>query len=540
LFAACSEDSIIKDFANDNNTGTTGSTKSASSPTSVGNNVVAHRGAYKEFGLPDNSIAALQKAIELSCYASECDIHLTKDKKVVIYHDDTFHGLAFNNATYAELKAAGKLSNGETLPLLEDLLDVILAAGTTRLWVDVKSLSDTYGGNEWSSQAGEKAAEVVRAKGARNFVEFIVGKYAVLKRCLTAVNGDWQCGYMNTEFTPEKFVNEGLKWANFTVSAFYPNNPSLIQEFKNKGIKVSCYNADNTTNMTWFNNKDLYCVCTNYPQKLINLMKQNNRTVHGIELKLVEGGTFRIGANPGEIGYQSNGYNSPAHEVTLSDYYIGKYEITQQQYMDLIGGDNPSQWPWNTYKRSDNDHYKPSDSGTNKYASYPADKITWDMAQNFISLLNQQSGVKGVFSLPTEAEWEYAARGGKLTKEESPSNRYLYSGHNIAANVGLTGAGSSTPTESQRTVKIGLYEPNELGIYDMTGNVMEWVYDYFEAYTSGAQTNPSGPSSGSNNHVFRGGSWWHAPYTVYQRAYNANANYTGNGLLGFRVVYKPD
>lgn len=454
----------------------------------------------------------------------------------MVFHDDTFHGLAFNNATYTELTAAGTLSNGEKLPLLEDFLDVVLAAGTTRLWIDIKSLSDTYGGNEWSSKTGENAAKVIRAKNAQNFVEYIVGRYAVLKRCLTAANGEWQCGYMNTEFAPDRFVSEGFKWANFAVGTFYPSNPSLIQEFKNKGIRVSTYNADNVTNMTWFNNKDLYAVCTNYPQRLMNIVTKNNKTVHGIDLKFVEGGTFRIGADSGEVGHQSNGFNSPAHDVTLSDYYIGKYEITQKQYMDLVGGNNPSQWPWTTYKGSDNAHYKPADSSTSKYANYPADKITWNMAQQFITLLNQQSGINGTFSLPTDAEWEYAARGGKLAS----TSRLLYAGSDVASDIGLTGAGSSTPTASQRTVKVGSYQPNELGVYDMIGNVMEWTFDYFALFTSDAKINPTGPTTGTNNHVARGGSWWHAPYTVYQRAYNANPDYTGSGLLGFRVVYKPN
>lgn len=105
-------------------------------PEPVDNKVVAHRGCYAETGFPQNSVAGLKKAVEMKLFASECDIHLTKDGKVVVYHDDYYLGnTCFKDATYAELCAKGTLANGEKLPLLEEFIDVVLEGGCTQLWI---------------------------------------------------------------------------------------------------------------------------------------------------------------------------------------------------------------------------------------------------------------------------------------------------------------------------------------------------------------------------------------------------------------------
>lgn len=235
------------------------------------NNVVAHRGAYKESGLPENSIASLKEAIFLGCYASECDIHITKDKQVVIYHDDTFNGLVFKDATYAELSATGTLSNGERLPLFDDYLNIILSAGKTILFVDVKSVEDINGGDEWAIMAGQEAAKIIHEKKAKNFVRFIVGRESVLKKCIEASKGDWECGYMNYKMSANTFYSRGYTWANFTVDVFYQNE-SLIQSYQNYGIRVSTYNADTEDQMNWFIGKNIFAICTDYPKKLLELM----------------------------------------------------------------------------------------------------------------------------------------------------------------------------------------------------------------------------------------------------------------------------
>lgn len=186
----------------------------------------------------------------------------------------------------------------------------------------------------------------------------------------------------------------------------------------------------------------------------------------------VEGGTFTMGATSEQSG-DAYSDEKPTHSVTLSDYYIGKYEVTQAQWQAVMGS-NPS------YFKGDN---------------LPVEQVSWDDCQEFIRKLNQLTELN--FRLPTEAEWEYAARGGKM------SRGYKYAGSNTIGEVAWYDSNSGSKTHP-----VGTKQANELGLYDMSGNVREWCQDRYGAYSSSSQTTPTGPSSGSNR-VFRGGSWIH-------------------------------
>ena len=179
----------------------------------------------------------------------------------------------------------------------------------------------------------------------------------------------------------------------------------------------------------------------------------------------VEGGTFTMGNN-------SATSSSPAHQVTLSTYYIGQTEVTQQLW-ECVMGTNPSGFTGDLKK--------------------PVENVSWNDCQTFISRLNEMYGTD--FRLPTEAEWEFAARGGIY------SQGYSYSGSNYAYDVGWYGANSDNQSH-----RVATMAPNELGIYDMSGNVYEWCQDRYGSYSSSSQTNPTGPSSGSYR-VIRGGGW---------------------------------
>ena len=160
----------------------------------------------------------------------------------------------------------------------------------------------------------------------------------------------------------------------------------------------------------------------------------------------------------------------PTHQVTLTnDYYIGKYEVTQALWKAVMGN-NPSNF------KGDN---------------LPVEQVSWDDCQEFISKLNRITGK--TFRLPTEAEWEYAARGG------NKSRGYQYSGSNNLSDVAWYGGNSGDVTHA-----VGTKQPNELGIYDMSGNVREWCQDWKGAYSSSSQVNPTGANSGSSR-VNRGG-----------------------------------
>ncbi|MGN0033120.1 MAG: SUMF1/EgtB/PvdO family nonheme iron enzyme [Candidatus Limimorpha sp.] len=201
---------------------------------------------------------------------------------------------------------------------------------------------------------------------------------------------------------------------------------------------------------------------------------QGNRlfTVKGVsfEMVYVEGGTFEMGGTT-EQGGDAYDDEYPVHSVTLSDYYIGKYEVTQELWKAVMGS-NPSE-----FKGADN----------------PVENVSWNDCQEFVAKLNKLTGK--TFRLPTEAEWEYAARGGKN------SCHYKYSGSNNIDDVAWYSSNSGETTHP-----VGTKAANELGIYDMSGNVEEWCSDWYGSYSSGAQTNPQGPSSGSCR-VLRGGSW---------------------------------
>ena len=190
-----------------------------------------------------------------------------------------------------------------------------------------------------------------------------------------------------------------------------------------------------------------------------------------IEMVRVEAGTFIMGAIQ-EIE-EPNYWEKPAHQVTLTNnFYIGKYEVTQALWKAVMGK-RPS------YFKGDN---------------LPVEQVSWDDCQEFISKLNSITGK--TFRLPTEAEWEYAARGG------NKSIGYQYSGSNNLSDVAWYDGNSGNTTHA-----VGSKQGNELGIYDMAGNVYEWCQDWYEDYSGSLQVNPTGATSGSF-HVFRGGSWY--------------------------------
>ena len=195
-------------------------------------------------------------------------------------------------------------------------------------------------------------------------------------------------------------------------------------------------------------------------------------TVKGVSFNMVrvDGGTFMMGATS-EQGSDAYDDEKPAHQVTLSTYSIGETQVTQELWQAVMGS-NPSNWKGN---------------------NLPVEKVSWNDCQTFIQKLNQLTGRH--FRLPTEAEWEYAARGG------SRSRGYKYSGSDRIEDVAWYDGNASKKTHPVKTK-----QANELGLYDMSGNVCEWCQDWYSSYSSSSQTNPTGPSSGSYR-VYRGGSW---------------------------------
>src|SRR5574344_162783 len=228
-----------------------------------------------------------------------------------------------------------------------------------------------------------------------------------------------------------------------------------------------------------------------------HIIKEMNRVC-------VEGGTFRMGADDGDA-YDDE---KPVHSVSLSDYYICEHTVTQRLWEETMGS-NPS-------------HFKG--------ANLPVEEVSWYDCVNFCNKLSLKYGLKecyqingtsvsllnggkGGFRLPTEAEWEYAACGG------NKSRGFKYSGSNNLDEVAWYGSNSGSQTHA-----VCQKNPNELGLYDMSGNVWEWCWDWYGSYPSSSQSNPLGPSTGSYR-VFRGGSW---------------INVAGYCRVSFRIHCTPD
>ena len=218
-----------------------------------------------------------------------------------------------------------------------------------------------------------------------------------------------------------------------------------------------------------------------------------------IDMIRVEAGTFTMGATTEMKDPWDD--EKPTHQVTLTnDYYIGKYEVTQALWKAVMGK-NPSNF------KGDN---------------LPVEEVSWNDCQKFISKLNSITGK--TFRLPTEAEWEYAARGGKK------SRGYQYSGSNNLSDVAWY-----TDNSGSKTHTVGSKQANELGIYDMSGNVYEWCQDWKGSYSSSSQVNPTGDNSGSDR-VYRGGSWFDTARRCRSSYRDISAPVYRGSYLGLRLV----
>jgi formylglycine-generating enzyme required for sulfatase activity len=234
--------------------------------------------------------------------------------------------------------------------------------------------------------------------------------------------------------------------------------------------------------------------------------KQNFVDSNNIEFVWIPGGCFVMGCGAW-LNDECRDDTKPAHKVCVDGFYIGKFEITQGQWQK-VRGDNPA-----IFKQGSN---------------YPVEKISWEDTQDFI----QKAGASQYkYRLPTEAEWEYAARsGGKNEK---------YSGSNTIDSVAWYAGNSMGKISGRTTHPVGTKEPNGLGVYDMSGNVWEWCQDWYDEYDITKENNPTGPPSGWYR-VTRGGGWGRSQQgsTVVTRLPVGPSGQSY--LLGFRLVAIPN
>jgi len=234
---------------------------------------------------------------------------------------------------------------------------------------------------------------------------------------------------------------------------------------------------------------------------LMPVKRGGEASADNMEFVMIQGGCYRMGDSFGD-GYADE---RPVHEVCVNDFYIGRYDVTQGQWKEIMG-DNTSE-----FDRCGDD--------------CPVENISWNDAQVFIAKLKQRIGKN--YRLPTEAEWEYAARsGGKKEKWAGTSNESELGEY---AWFDLNSGGETHP--------VGKKKPNGLGLYDMSGNVWEWCQDFYDKnyYINSPKNNPSGPDSGTN-HVVRGGSWFNGSgYTRAEKRLSIIPDYRDSND-GFRLV----
>ena len=268
---------------------------------------------------------------------------------------------------------------------------------------------------------------------------------------------------LTATISPDNAYDKSVTWSS---------SNSAVATVDNNGKVTAVKEGTATITVQSVSNSSVKATCT------VKVIKETlTFTVGGVTftMKLVEAGTFQMGGT-------GNYEGKPIHSVTISkDYYMGETEVTQALWKAVTGYSPISDvyYSWSsTYGLGDN---------------YPAYYISYGDVQSFITKLNDLTGEN--FRMPTEAEWEFAARGGNKSKG------YTYSGSNIIGDVAWYNGNSSDKTHTVKTKAA-----NELGIYDMSGNVWEWCSDWKGNYSSSAQTDPTGPTTGTNR-MLRGGSW---------------------------------
>jgi formylglycine-generating enzyme required for sulfatase activity/low affinity Fe/Cu permease len=338
-----------------------------------------------------------------------------------------------------------------------------------------------------------------------NFEQECILNYQLVDYLLLPANAD-KTEYHIVREAIFRCMSNKSENSNEFVNEFIFRNESDIEQFV-KEIRSYWTDILTSDRITLINKIKLLALVGTLEQQQAfrERLREQGRAFDKPTMIDVTGGTFRMGGTE-EQGDDCDNDERPVHEVTLSSFKIGKYPVTQKQWTRIMGN-NPSH--------------------NAQGGDYPVESVSWYEVQEFRKRLNVATG--GNYRLPTEAEWEYAARGGKMSKG------YKYSGSNEIEKVAWYGGSEG------HTHPVGKKTPNELGIYDMSGNVWEWCSDWYGDYPATPQENPQGPLWGSDHvmrgfdHVMRGGGWHYGAGDC--RVSDRGCDTSGDrDLVGFRLV----
>jgi glycerophosphoryl diester phosphodiesterase len=231
------------------------------------NKVIAHRGAWKNTGTPQNSIASLKAAIALGCFGSETDVHMTKDSALVINHDPVWAGLPIQRTDLEELRKT-KHVNGEPLPLLEDFLDVIKKQSGTKLILELKPSEN---GRDWANATVKKVLSTIKKYKAEKWITYISFDYEMLQEILR-LQPSANVQYLNGDKSPEELKKDGIKGADYHYSVFQ-KHPEWIESAKKNNIDLNAWTVNDENTMRWFLANDFDFITTNEPEILFGECK---------------------------------------------------------------------------------------------------------------------------------------------------------------------------------------------------------------------------------------------------------------------------
>lgn len=461
--------------------------------------IAAHRGWWK--GNAQNSIESITRAQNAGFWGSEFDVQMTADGVPVVNHDPTAGSVEIRQNPYDAL-ADVRLANGEKVSTLDEYLVQGAKSANTVLVLEIK-IQPTV---ERTIELTDKCVAALKNHGLYepSRVIFISFSYDACKH-LAKIAPDFTNQYLNGDKTPAEVHADGINGIDYHRKKF-KEHPEWVNEAHALGMSVNVWTVNDAEEMQYMIDLGVDCITTNEPDVARSLLRERENTLGFTVPEMVEipEGTFVMGSKGSGYDYDE----SPAHKVTISAFRMSACEITNAQFEEFMPSHKAfrgSEWNIST--------------GDNEAVAY----VSWYDAVAYCKWLSERTG--RLFSLPTEAQWEYACRAGTVTP--------YYSGKTLPD-------GCCRNQKTERNLKtvsleVGVSQPNAWGLYDMHGNVEEWCSDFYGPYSAASAVNPTGPAGGDFR-VTRGGS--HNTPAEFLRSANRSASFPEDfhSQIGFRIV----